>query len=266
MGSIQEKAQQDQAKGIQATLEAAVEGLAPGSPERETAFQKALEDIAATVPREENQRLAWDFTAEKVQAVFARDEAVILRPIRVNDADLYMSVKAQYSMMYRALIHMGKVDNEDLLRADLFKPESFYCIVENAKDKTLVGYIGVKDTRADIWEIAIELNGQFTHQGFGSRSIQLFLNEIHRTTGKSEYKALVETDNLPSQKCFEKLGASLMGLCNGPILKLEDEKRRFEERNLNLIDDNMEKLAARLKVEPRKLLSHVLDYRLKCPL
>lgn len=266
MDSILEKAQRDQAKGIQATLEAAVEGLAPGSPEREAAFQKALEDIVATVPREENQRLAWDFTDGKARAVFARDEAVILRPIRVNDADFYMSVKAQYSMMYRALIHMGKVDNVDLLMADLFKPESFYCIVENAKDKMPVGYIGVKDTGADIWEIAIELNGQFTHQGFGSRSIQLFLNEIHRITGKSEYRALVETDNLPSQKCFEKVGARFIGLCNGPILKLEEEKRRFEERNLNLIDDNMRKLAVRLEVEPRMLLSHVLDYRLTCPL
>ena len=57
-------------------------------------------------------------------------------------------------------IHMGKVDNRDLLLADLLKPESFFCIVENAKDGTPVGYIGVKDTRADIWEIAE--NSQWT--------------------------------------------------------------------------------------------------------
>lgn len=266
MNSILEKAQQDQAKDIQSMLDAAVEGLQPESPEYKAALKKALDGISATVSWEESQQAVWDFTAEKTQAVFARDEVVILRPVRVNNADFYMSVKVQYSMMYRAIIYMGKVDNESVLKTDLFKTESFFCIVGNAKDKTPVGYIGVKDTRADIWEIAIELDGQFTHQGFGSRSIQLFLNEIHRTTGKSEYKALVETDNLPSQKCFEKLGARLVGLCNGPILKFEEEKRRFEERNLNLIDDNMKKLAARLEVEPRTLLSHVLDYRLTCPL
>lgn len=266
MGSIQEKARQDQVKDINLLLEAAVEGLLPGSPERKAAFEKALEDIAATVPKIEYQQAVWDFTAEKAQVHLTKDRMTVLRPIQVADADFYVSVKAQYSMMYRALIHMGKVDNKDLLMADLFKPESFYCIIENSKDGTPVGYIGVKDTRADIWEIAIELDGRFTHHGFGSRGIQLFLNEIHRITGKSEYQALVETDNLPSQKCFEKLGARLIGLCNGPILKLEEKKKRFEERNLNLIDDNMKKLAIRLEIEPRMLLSHVLDYRLTCPL
>lgn len=266
MGNIQEKAQQNQAKDIQLTLEAAVEGFSPGSPERKVAFEKALKDIAATVPKIEYRQTVWDFTTEKNQVLLAKDRMTVLRPIQVADADFYVSVKAQYSMMYRALIHMGKVDNKDLLMADLFKPETFYCIIENSKDGTPVGYIGVKDTRADIWEVAIELDERFTHQGFGSQSIQLFLNKMHRITGKSEYQALVETDNLPSQKCFEKLGARLIGLCNGPILKLEEEKRRFEDRNLNLIDGNMKELAVCLGVEPRMLLSHVLDYRLTCPL
>ena len=125
MGSIQEKAQQDQAKDINMTLEVAVKGLSPGSPERKAAFEKALEDIAATVPKVEYQQTIWDFTTEKAQTLLAKDRTVILRPIQVADADFYVSVKAQYSMMYRALIHMGKVDNRDLLMADLFKPESF---------------------------------------------------------------------------------------------------------------------------------------------
>ena len=49
-------------------------------------------------------------------------------------------------------------------------------------------------------------------------------------------------------------------------LEIKEDKRQFEEKNLNLIDDNMKELAARMGVAPRKLLSHVLDYRLKCPL
>lgn len=266
MDSIQEKAQRDQAKGIQLALEAAAEGLLPGSPEREAALKKAIDDIVSTVPREESHQTIWDFTAEKNQMLLVRDETAILRPIRAADADFYVRVKAQYSAMYRAMIHMKNVDNESLLMSDLSKPESFYCIIEDAGDGAPVGYIGVKDTRTDIWEIAIELDGQFTHRGFGLRSIQLFLNEMHRITGHSEYRALVETDNLPSQKCFEQLGAKLTGLCDGPILKSADDKRRFEENNLNLIDDNMKKLAVRLGVEPQKLLSHVLDYHIECPL
>ena len=96
MGSIQEKAQQDQAKDINMTLEVAVKGLSPGSPERKAAFEKALEDIAATVPKVEYQQTIWDFTTEKAQTLLAKDRTVILRPIQVADADFYVSVKAQY--------------------------------------------------------------------------------------------------------------------------------------------------------------------------
>ncbi len=266
MDSILEKAQRENAKDVQLTLEAAVEGLQPGSPEREAAFKKVLDDMVAAISETEHRQPVWNFTAEKDQKFLVGDDTVVLRPIQTNDADFYMRVKAQYSMMYRAIIHMGKVDNESVLKTDLFKPESFFCIIEDTKGGMPIGYIGIKDTRAEIWEIAIELDGPYTRKGFGLRSIRLFLNEMYRISGKAEYQALVETDNLPSQKCFEKLGARLIGLCTGPILKLEEEKTRFEERNLNLIDENMKELAVRLSVEPRKLLSHVLDYRLTCPL
>ena len=75
----------------------------------------------------------------------------------------------------------------------------------------------------------------------------------------------MESDNVPSQRCFESLG-ELIGLYNGGMLRLPEEQARFEEANLDLIDDNMRALAARLGAEPRKLLSHVLEYRMTCPL
>lgn len=267
MATIQENAEQGHAKGVHSALEAAVDGLAPESPEYSAAFQQALDDIAATVTGEVHQRSAWDFSAEKALAVLAKDDVVILRPIQPTDADFYVKVKAQYSMMYRAVIHLNKVDNESLIMADIIlKPELFFCIIADAKDGTPVGYVGINDTRKDVWEIAIELDGQFTHKGFGARSIRLFLNELHRITGRTDFMALVDTDNRPSQGCFEKVGAQLTGLHHGPFLKLEDEKRRFEERNLHLIDSHMEELASRLGVEPRLLLSHVLEYHIQCPL
>ena len=57
-----------------------------------------------------------------------------------------------------------------------------------------------------------------------------------------------------------------MGLCVGGYVRLPEDQARFEEENLHLIDDNIQDLADRLGVEPRKLLSHVLDYRLECPI
>ena len=203
---------------------------------------------------------------EKTRSVFARDEIVILRPVTIDDADFYVSIKMQHSLMYRHLIQIEKYRSDRLLTEDLCQPESFFCIVEEVTKSAPIGYIGIKDTRADIWEIAIELDGQHIHSGFGRRSIRLFLNEMYRVTGKVEYKATVEADNLPSQKCLEKLGADLTGLCNGSILTTNEEKEKFESRNLHLIDDNIRTLAMRLRVDPRKLLSHLLEYRITCPL
>lgn len=270
MSSFQEKAQQEQAKETRDTLEAAVNGLPKGSPERKAAFKKALDDFAG--PRQsreaETRRPIWDFSAEKALPVFEKNDAVIIRPPKPSDADFYVNLRAAYSLMYRGILKTSKDKdiNNALLHDDLCKPQSFYCIIEDATTGGPAGYIGIKDTGIDAWEIAIELEEKHTRRGLGPQSIRLFLNEVHRITGHEEFRAVVETDNTPSQKCFERLGARLVGLVNSPILKLEDEKRRFEDTHLDLIDDNLIALAARLGVEPRVLLSHVLNYRLTCPL
>lgn len=213
----------------------------------------------------EAQRDIWDFSREKNQPIFAQDDTVIIRPVTESDADFYVAIRMQYSMMYRAMIGMGEHRSASLFLLDLCQPESFYCIIENT-ERSPIGYLGIKDTGSDIWELAIELNKQDTRHGFGPRSILLFLNTISRVTGKATFKAAVEADNIPSQKCFEKIGAELVGLCDGPLLKTPDDKERFEENNLHLIDGNIRAIADRLSVEPRKLLSHVLEYRMKCPL
>ena len=150
--------------------------------------------------------------------------------------------------------------------SEALSPQVFYCIIKDSKENLPVGYLGIKDTSAALWEIAIELDEKYTHKGFGPRSICLYLNEIQRITGKAEFKALVEVDNIHSQKCFERLKAKLVGLCDSLVLKTDVEREHFEKRHLDLIDAHMMGLAERLGVEPRKLLSHVLDYRLMCPL
>lgn len=266
MSSFQEKTQQEHAKKPRNILEAAVEGLPKGSPEREATFKKALDGLIGQQTEPEGRKPIWDFSEEKGRPVFVNTAAVVIRPPKPSDADFYVDLRASYSLMYRGMLKTGRHLNESLLINDLYQPESFYCIIEDPSKGVPAGYIGIKDTGADAWEIAAELAEKYTKRGLGPKSIRLFLNEVHRITGHKEFRAIVETDNVPSQKCVERLGARLVGLVNGSILKLEDEKRRFEDTHLYLIDDNVKALAARLGVEPRMLLSHVLDYRFVCPI
>lgn len=272
MGNIYQKAQQEQAKEVYQQILDRLEGLPADSPDWRDALKIAIDDIIQSEHKPETEipppieKDAWDFSFEKKQAIFVGDDVVTLCPISLADEDFYRNVRMQYSLLYKSAYYAAKEKKESLFVSEALPSQVFYCIIKDVKENRPVGYLGIKDTRADLWEIAIELDGQFTHKGYGLRSIRLYLNEIQRITDKAEFRAVVEVDNLPSQKCFEKLGARLVGLCDSVVLKTDEEKERFEKRNLDLIDAHMIKLAERLAVESRKLLSHVLDYRLRCPL
>lgn len=272
MGDIFQKAQQEQAKGFYQDILDKLEGLPADTPDWREALKNAIDDIIQSGEKQQaensppTQKDAWDFSREKSKPMFACDGVVSLRPVATGDEDFYRGIRMQYSLIYRSAYYAAKKKKESLFLSEALAPQVFYCIIEDSKEKRPFGYLGIKDTSADQWEIAIELDEKYTRRGFGPESIQLYLNEVQRITGRAEFKAAVEVDNLPSQKCFERLGAKLVGLCDSVVLKTDEEKKRFEDRNLNLIDAHMIGLAERLGVEPRKLLSHVLDYRLTCPL
>lgn len=226
----------------------------------------SIREKAGDLSKMKCHRVAWKFYWKKSQSAFIQDGSLSLRPISKADMDFYVAIRAQYSLSFRVMLALETHKKEGLFLIDTGQPEEFFCIIETGAEKSPIGYIGIKDTRTDSWEFAIELDGQYIGQGYGSESIRLFLNEVHRITGKADFQARVDTDNLQSQKSLEKIGAKLVGLCDGPILKLPEEKKLFEDKNLNLIDDHMRELADKLNVDPKKLLSHMLDYRVHCPL
>lgn len=272
MGSIYQKAQQEQKKGFYQEILDKLEGLPANTPDWREALKNAIDDIiqaeeqSVVEEQPEAKKEPWDFSREKSQATFVCGDGIVIRPITPEDQEFYRSVRMQYSLIYKSAYYNAKDKKENLFLREALSPQVFYCAICDFKKNQSFGYLGIKDTSADLWEIAIELDAKYTQRGLGPQSIRLYLNEIQRITGKGEFRAKVEVDNLPSQKCFERLGAELVGLCDSVVLKTNDEKKRFEEKNLDLIDEHMVDLAERIGVEPRKLLSHVLDYRLKYPL
>lgn len=266
MDSLSTKAQQEQAKGFYQQILDKLENLPPDTPDWREALKNALDEIIQTAEKPPEKKEAWDFSHEKAQTVFAADDGIVIRPITPEDEPFFSGVRIQYSLVYKSAYITAKEKGGSLYLTEVSPPEVFYCIIEDAAENAPIGYLGIKDTSLDLWEIAIELDGGHTKRGFGPRSIRLFLNKLQRITGKAEYKAVVEVDNIPSQKCFEGLGARLVGLCDGVVLKTEEEQKCFEEKNLDLINAHMVGLADRLGVEPRTLLSHVIEYRLTCPL
>lgn len=60
---------------------------------------------------------------------------------------------------------------------------------------------------------------------------------------------------------MEKLGARLIDIYDYTFQGDEDAATAFEEKYLAEITERMVMLAEQIQVEPRKMLSHVLDYR-----
>lgn len=124
-----------------------------------------------------------------------------------------------------------------------------------------VGYCGIKDTRKDKWEISIEILKKYSNKGIGYRSINILLRAIKERLGVTRFRVRIEPDNEASQRLFEKLGATPNGISE--LLLHGEQMDKFEEENLNLLDDRLIELADEFGVEPRKMLSCVLEYEIQ---
>lgn len=201
---------------------------------------------------------AWDFSAEKSMDVFTKDDVLILRGYREEDNGYIRQIKKENSSS------PNEYDDDKVWEFSsnwLIDEKSFVCSIIREDDNQYIGYISIKNSSSNLWEIAIELLEKQCNKGYGTRALALFLPAISKATGKTQFQALVETDNIPSQKLMEKLGARLIDIYDYTFNGDEDEAEAFEEKHLDKITDRMIELAEQIDVESRKMLSHVLDYR-----
>ena len=124
-----------------------------------------------------------------------------------------------------------------------------------------LGYCEINDTTQLPWELSIELLPQKTRQGIGAAALRAMLDEIKLRLGITEFRVRIEPNNVASQRLFEKLGAVPNGI-SVPFPLEPEVIERVEQKNLPFLNDHTLALAQKFGVEPRKLLSHVLEYKL----
>ena len=200
----------------------------------------------------------WDFSKEKAENLFAENDTIRLRPFSGGDKKFYFRIREQYRVLKK------NASDETMMSVyweGTQKPSVFYCVIERVRDHAKLGYVALKDTTKNLWEIAIELDQAHCRQGYGSTATMLLLQQVKEITGKRQFQFLVEVDNISCQSCMKKIKARLAGIHN-LAFDTEEDAEMFEENNLELITEHMKTLAGELDIAPRKLLSHVLDYRL----
>ena len=176
-------------------------------------------------------------------------------PIRRKTSKRY--IHAKVNSMIRSMVKEEAFC--DMVWKEHNEEKSLMLSIENMG--SYIGYCGIKDTSQDLWEIAIELKRDWTKHGIGYPALSTMLNAIKSRLGVTEFRVRIDPTNYPSQKLFERLGAIPNGLSE---LWLHDQRalEKYEEENLHLIDDRIVEVAKKFQVEPQKLLSHVLEYRL----
>ncbi len=89
----------------------------------------------------------------------------------------------------------------------------------------------------------------------------MYLEAVASISDHHEFASRVDTDNIASQTLMEKLGFKPYGLSEF-LLHREEDQLAAEEEYKDRLDDRYMELAKKFNVEPRKLLSHVLEYRI----
>ena len=186
------------------------------------------------------------------------DDQIILRQVAEEDKIGFLEVQQENTgipSMFEEEIFKDTLWNEHISAPALM------CSIISSETGEYLGYCGIKDSSLKKWEIAIELHKAWCGKGVGYISIQKFLDEITMRTGVKEFRVRVNSDNYASQGLFEKLGAIPNGISEF-IIHGEEALKKYEEENLQYIDEKLMTVGEKFHVNPRKLLSHVLEYKL----
>lgn len=239
----------DDGKSFEEKKEALIKHL---QSHKEPVLVDALADLAIADKKGQQMR----DTFWRCGDVTCEDASIVLRKVDERDRVGYLELQKEYSIMKGMLKEQAYCDmawNEHV------EPKALMLTI--LKDGAYVGYCGIKSTAQEQWEIAIELLPKWTHQGIGYQAITAMMDAISTRLGVSKFRVRIDPGNRASQKLFEKLGAQPNGISEF-LIHDQAALEKVEEENLHLIDEDLITLAAKFNVEPRNLLSHVLEYTL----
>lgn len=178
------------------------------------------------------------------------DDRIILREPREEDRESFIK-------------GLGKLEHPEYGSAvwnSVYVEKAWFCSIIDRALQKYVGSVEIKDMSQPLWEIGITILPEYKHKGYGTHSIPLFTKNLTDRIRRTEFQLKVMADNIESQGLMEKIGAKLVGITSIPTVFGMDEE--YVEMQTNLITEHIEKMAAVLHMNPRKLLSHALDYRI----
>ena len=239
----------DDGKSFEEKREAVINHL---QKHRDPVLVDALADLAiADKIGQQNKDKFWSFGE-----VHCPGSDFILRKASDADREGYLALQQEYCIMKSMLKEESYCD---MIWNEHLEPKALMLTITKAG--TYIGYCGIKNTTQKPWEISVELLPQWTNRGIGRIAIPAMMTAIYERLGEMEYRVRIDPGNVPSQKLFEKLGAVPNGISEF-LIHDQAVLEQCEDEHLSNIDERLVALSEKFHVEPRKLLSHVLEYTL----
>ena len=227
--------------------------------ESEKLLSKRLAELREMIDSEnvENDvvvKIANDFWGNN--AMRLAQDGIILRRVAESDKDKFIELEIENSAL------PDKYEDEsfrDSMWEGHIVDTSIVFTIE--KGGEYAGYCAIKDIDKSEWEISIEILKKFHRQGIGYEALGMMLDTIEENLGVSEFRVRIFSDNIASRKLFEKLGAMPNGISEY-LVHNKEMIAEIEEQYMYMITDDLREVAKQFNVEPCKLLSHVLEYKL----
>ena len=133
---------------------------------------------------------------------------IYLEPYDENTLDDYRRV---YSEENGKDSPLGRELRETLMRFAALGPHYHMLAIRRAGDGENVGYCEIVNDEGDAWEVGIYLLERYRFQGVGKEAVPLYLDEISKSCGVSDFTARIRPDNVASIALFEGAGFELVG-------------------------------------------------------
>ena len=184
------------------------------------------------------------------------DGETILRDVHEADRNDLVAVRKEYYPLKEAL----KMDVfSEIVWNEHNAGDTLMCSIIHKGE--YAGYCGIADLWKKPFEITIELYPHKTNQKIGKKAICAMLDAIKERMNICQFKIRIDPQNIPSQKMFNGLGAKPKGILK--ICKDLTLNAKVEADSLHEIDEQLIEIAEKFAVEPRLLLTHVLEYSLE---
>ena len=150
----------------------------------------------------------------QLDGVFVQDDKYILRAITEADKDNYLKLYRENSIVAKASSKMNDVDYEsftDFVWEKMSEDDAIYVFVFRKKDEIYVGNITLQHLSSDTPEIGMDVLQEYHRQGIALDSIPLFTKRVMEIMSVEYFLVRIYSDNEPSRKLYEKLGATVIG-------------------------------------------------------